>query len=198
MTDAAGRAIAVYTAGAAQAYINLYNHMPGERVVILGSGNVGLIMARRLTLEGAKVLAVLLSLGGCALISGALDPALFRMKNPPHGCAREMGGAGVVTKSGIMVGAGETLSEEQRSLLQDAIRVSPLPDAWETSLTPALRPFLRQLLNLPLSSYRQAIAQLPCALTRFEFSENGRILVTLPGETQPQIVPPPRSLPTNR
>ncbi|HJX24296.1 MAG TPA: FAD-dependent oxidoreductase [Candidatus Bathyarchaeia archaeon] len=49
----------VYTAGAAQAYINLYNHMPGERVVILGSGNVGLIMARRLTLEGAKVLAVL-------------------------------------------------------------------------------------------------------------------------------------------
>ena len=49
----------IYTAGAAQAYINLYNHMPGERVVILGSGNVGLIMARRLTLEGAKVLAVL-------------------------------------------------------------------------------------------------------------------------------------------
>ena len=49
----------VYTAGAAQAYINLYNHMLGKRVVILGSGNVGLIMARRLTLEGAKVLAVL-------------------------------------------------------------------------------------------------------------------------------------------
>ncbi len=48
----------VYTAGVAQAYINLYNWMPGERIVILGSGNVGLIMARRLTLEGAKVLAV--------------------------------------------------------------------------------------------------------------------------------------------
>lgn len=48
----------VYTAGVAQAYINLYNRMPGERVVILGSGNVGLIMARRLTLEGARVLAV--------------------------------------------------------------------------------------------------------------------------------------------
>ena len=39
-----------------------------------------------------------------------------------------------------------------RSLLQDAFRVSQLPDTWETALTPALRPFLRQLLNLPLSA----------------------------------------------
>jgi NADPH-dependent 2,4-dienoyl-CoA reductase/sulfur reductase-like enzyme len=53
------RPAGVYSAGVAQAYVNLYNHMVGERVVILGSGNVGLIMARRLTLEGAKVLAVL-------------------------------------------------------------------------------------------------------------------------------------------
>lgn len=49
----------VYTAGTAQAYINLYNHNLGDQIVILGSGNVGLIMARRLTLEGAKVLAVI-------------------------------------------------------------------------------------------------------------------------------------------
>ncbi len=48
----------VYTAGTAQAYMNLYNRMPGKNVIILGSGDIGLIMARRLTLEGAKVSAV--------------------------------------------------------------------------------------------------------------------------------------------
>lgn len=49
----------VLTAGVAQAYINLYNKMPGKEVVILGSGDIGLIMARRFTLEGAKVKAVI-------------------------------------------------------------------------------------------------------------------------------------------
>ncbi len=48
----------VYTAGTAQSYMNLYNRMPGKNVIILGSGDIGLIMARRLTLEGAKVSAV--------------------------------------------------------------------------------------------------------------------------------------------
>ncbi|RLF33402.1 MAG: oxidoreductase [Thermoplasmata archaeon] len=48
----------VFTAGVAQAFINLYNIMPGKNVVILGSGDVGLIMARRLKLEGANVLGV--------------------------------------------------------------------------------------------------------------------------------------------
>ncbi len=48
----------IYTAGVAQALINLYNIIPGKRVVILGSGDVGLIMARRLTLEGSHVEAV--------------------------------------------------------------------------------------------------------------------------------------------
>lgn len=48
----------VFTAGVAQAYMNLYNRMPGRDVVILGSGDIGMIMARRLTLEGAKVHAV--------------------------------------------------------------------------------------------------------------------------------------------
>jgi NADPH-dependent 2,4-dienoyl-CoA reductase/sulfur reductase-like enzyme len=48
----------VYTAGVAQAFINLYNRMIGKKVVILGSGNVGLIMARRLKLEGAEVIGV--------------------------------------------------------------------------------------------------------------------------------------------
>lgn len=52
------RPAGVYTAGVAQAYINLKNKMVGRRVVILGSGDIGMIMARRMTLEGATVLGV--------------------------------------------------------------------------------------------------------------------------------------------
>jgi NADPH-dependent 2,4-dienoyl-CoA reductase/sulfur reductase-like enzyme len=48
----------IYTAGVAQAFINLYNIMVGKNVVILGSGDVGLIMARRLKFEGANVIGV--------------------------------------------------------------------------------------------------------------------------------------------
>lgn len=51
------RPAGVFTAGAAQRYVNIEGQMPGKRVVILGSGDIGLIMARRMTLEGAKVLA---------------------------------------------------------------------------------------------------------------------------------------------
>ena len=51
------RTAGVYTAGCAQRFVNIEGCMPGRRVVILGSGDIGLIMARRLTLEGAKVLA---------------------------------------------------------------------------------------------------------------------------------------------
>lgn len=52
------RPAGIYTAGVAQSLINLYNIMPGKKVVILGSGDVGLIMARRFTLEGAEVKGV--------------------------------------------------------------------------------------------------------------------------------------------
>ncbi len=52
------RPAGVFTAGTAQRYINMEGYMVGKRVVILGSGDIGLIMARRMTLEGAKVLAV--------------------------------------------------------------------------------------------------------------------------------------------
>ncbi|MBR1781445.1 MAG: FAD-dependent oxidoreductase [Oscillospiraceae bacterium] len=51
------RPAGVFTAGAAQRYVNVEGYLPGKRVVILGSGDIGLIMARRMTLEGAKVLA---------------------------------------------------------------------------------------------------------------------------------------------
>lgn len=53
------RPAGVITAGTAQKYLNLDGYLVGKRVVILGSGDIGLIMARRMTLEGAKVLAVL-------------------------------------------------------------------------------------------------------------------------------------------
>jgi len=48
----------IFTAGTAQRFVNMEGYMVGKRAVILGSGDIGLIMARRLTLEGAKVLAV--------------------------------------------------------------------------------------------------------------------------------------------
>lgn len=51
------RPAGVFTAGAAQRYVNIEGYMVGKRVVILGSGDIGLIMARRMTLEGAKVIA---------------------------------------------------------------------------------------------------------------------------------------------
>ncbi len=52
------RPAGIYSAGTAQRYINIEGKMPGREVVILGSGDIGLIMARRMTLEGAKVKVV--------------------------------------------------------------------------------------------------------------------------------------------
>ncbi len=62
----------VYTAGTAQYYINIMGMLPGKRCVILGSGDIGLIMARRLTLEGADVLGV------------------YEAKNEPSGLTRNI------------------------------------------------------------------------------------------------------------
>ena len=52
------RPAGIFTAGTAQKFVNMKGYMPGREVVILGSGDIGLIMARRMTLEGAKVKAV--------------------------------------------------------------------------------------------------------------------------------------------
>ena len=52
------RAAGVMSAGTAQKYVNIDGYMPGKKVVILGSGDIGLIMARRMTLEGAEVKVV--------------------------------------------------------------------------------------------------------------------------------------------
>ena len=55
---AGSRPSGIYSAGTAQKYVNMKGYMPGKNIVILGSGDIGLIMARRMTLEGAKVHAV--------------------------------------------------------------------------------------------------------------------------------------------
>ncbi|MGB4984773.1 MAG: NAD(P)/FAD-dependent oxidoreductase [Erysipelotrichaceae bacterium] len=62
----------VYTAGCAQHFTNLLGQLPTKRCVILGSGDIGLIMARRLTLEGAKVIGV------------------YEAKSTPSGLARNL------------------------------------------------------------------------------------------------------------
>jgi NADPH-dependent 2,4-dienoyl-CoA reductase/sulfur reductase-like enzyme len=49
------RPAGIFTAGTAQRFVNIEGYLPGKKVVILGSGDIGLIMARRMTLEGAKV-----------------------------------------------------------------------------------------------------------------------------------------------
>ncbi len=53
-----GRPAGVFTAGTAQRLVNVEGYLPGKEVVILGSGDIGMIMARRLTLEGVKIKAV--------------------------------------------------------------------------------------------------------------------------------------------
>ena len=55
---AGSRPAGIYSAGTAQKFVNMKGYLPGKNVVILGSGDIGLIMARRMTLEGAKVHAV--------------------------------------------------------------------------------------------------------------------------------------------
>ena len=55
---AGSRPAGIFSAGTAQKFVNMKGYMPGKNVVILGSGDIGLIMARRMTLEGAKVHAV--------------------------------------------------------------------------------------------------------------------------------------------
>ena len=55
---AGSRPAGIFSAGTAQKFVNMKGYLPGRNVVILGSGDIGLIMARRMTLEGAKVHAV--------------------------------------------------------------------------------------------------------------------------------------------
>lgn len=78
------RPAGVFTAGVIQNFVNIRNIMPGKRVVILGSGDVGMIMARRLTLEGAEVKAVVDVLPQPAGLSRNVSQCLYDFGIPIH------------------------------------------------------------------------------------------------------------------
>jgi len=72
----------IYTAGVAQELINLKNYMVGEKIVVLGSGDIGLIMARRLTLEGAEVIMVAEKLPYSSGLSRNINQCLYDFDIP--------------------------------------------------------------------------------------------------------------------
>lgn len=76
------RPAGIYTAGVAQNLVNVRNVMPGREIVILGSGDIGLIMARRLTLEGAKVKAVVEILPEPAGLARNVSQCLYDFEIP--------------------------------------------------------------------------------------------------------------------
>ncbi len=78
------RPAGVFTAGVAQNFVNVRNIMPGKRIVILGSGDVGMIMARRLTLEGANVVAVIEIMPQPAGLSRNVSQCLYDFGIPIH------------------------------------------------------------------------------------------------------------------
>ena len=84
------RPAGIYSAGTAQRLVNMEGYMPGREVVILGSGDIGLIMARRMTLEGAKVkvVAELMPYSGGLKrnIVQCLNDYRYSVEIKPHGC----------------------------------------------------------------------------------------------------------------
>ena len=78
------RPAGVFTAGVIQNFVNVRNIMPGRRVVILGSGDIGMIMARRLTLEGAEIRAVVEVLPEPAGLSRNVSQCIYDYGIPLH------------------------------------------------------------------------------------------------------------------
>ena len=78
------RPAGVFTAGVVQNFVNVRNIMPGRRIVILGSGDIGMIMARRLTLEGAEVRAVVEVLPEPAGLSRNVSQCIYDYGIPLH------------------------------------------------------------------------------------------------------------------
>jgi NADPH-dependent 2,4-dienoyl-CoA reductase/sulfur reductase-like enzyme len=76
------RPAGIYTAGVAQELINLKNYMVGEKIVVLGSGDIGLIMARRLSLEGAEVIMVAEKLPYSSGLSRNINQCLYDFDIP--------------------------------------------------------------------------------------------------------------------
>lgn len=78
------RPAGIFTAGSAQRFVNIDGYLPGKKVVILGSGDIGLIMARRLTLEGAEVKAVCEIMNSPAGLARNMTQCLENFNIPLH------------------------------------------------------------------------------------------------------------------
>ena len=78
------RPAGIFTAGLAQRFVNLYGHLPGKRIVILGSGDIGLIMARRMTLEHCQVLGVFEIMATCSGLHRNVVQCLHDYNIPLH------------------------------------------------------------------------------------------------------------------
>lgn len=78
------RPAGIFTAGVVQNFVNVRNIMPGRKVVILGSGDIGMIMARRLTLEGAEVKAIVEVLPEPAGLSRNVSQCVYEYGIPLH------------------------------------------------------------------------------------------------------------------
>jgi len=102
------RPAGVYTAGTAQYYINILGEQPAKRVVILGSGDIGLIMARRLTLEGAEVLGV------------------FEAKSTPSGLTRNI--AQCLNDFGIPLHVSHTVTRVFGDARLEAVEISEVDE----------------------------------------------------------------------
>ena len=106
------RPAGIFTAGVLQNFVNVRNILCGKRVVILGSGDIGLIMARRLTLEGAHVEAVL------------------EVMKEPGGLARNI--SQCLYDFGIPLYTSHTVSNIIGKRKLEAVEVSPVDDAMRT------------------------------------------------------------------
>ena len=100
------RPAGVMTAGFAQKMINLHGYMPGRKIVILGSGDIGLIMARRLSLEGAEVKAVI------------------EIQSHPGGLNRNI--VQCLDDFGILLHLSHTITEIRGSSRVESVVVAPL------------------------------------------------------------------------
>lgn len=121
------RPAGVYTAGVAQNLINVRNILPGRRAVILGSGDIGLIMARRLTLEGAQVPAVIELLPSPSGLKRNVSQCLYDFGIPLHtGCTvTEVLGQKRVTGVRVaQVQDGKILEDTQRLIPCDTLILS--------------------------------------------------------------------------
>jgi NADPH-dependent 2,4-dienoyl-CoA reductase/sulfur reductase-like enzyme len=115
------RAAGMYTAGTAQNFINLQNIMIGKRVVILGSGDIGLIMARRLTLEGAKIEGVFEILPYASGLPRNIQQCLNDYEIPLHLSTSVIDVHGKERLSGVTVAR----LDESRRPIQGTERVIP-------------------------------------------------------------------------